>query len=305
VRLQSVLASQVIVVVDHNAELLARVRNAFTGVAVIDNRERPGLSDARNAGLKAATGEVVAFLDDDAVAAADWLETLLSRYSDENVVAVGGAVRAAWRAGRPPWFPAEFDWVVGCSYVGLPTTTTAIRNLIGCNMSFRRRPVLAAGGFQVGRVGELAVGCEDDETELCIRLRERRPYDQIIYEPQAVVHHSVPSERSTWSYFWTRCWSEGLSKALVAQQVGQRRALSSETFYALQTLPVGFLRGIRDCMLSGQVAGLLRAFAIATGLCTTVSGYLAGRLHLRSSRPASPTSALRPPSILPEDVPSP
>ena len=152
---QTQVPDEIVIVVDHNPALLRTVRHTFPGIAVIENRAPAGLSGARNAGLAAATGEIVAFIDDDAEASPDWLEQLHAGYGDASVIASGGSVEPVWDGERPPWFPAEFLWVVGCSYRGLPDRRSDVRNLIGCNMSFRRRALLAAGGFRTGMVRPL------------------------------------------------------------------------------------------------------------------------------------------------------
>src|SRR5262249_50781763 len=152
-----------------------------------------------------------------------------------EVVAVGGRVVPRWDAGRPAWFPEEFDWVVGCTYAGHPAEGP-IRNVIGANMSFRREVFAELGGFddRVGRLGALPSGCE--ETELCIRVRQRRPEAVIWYVPGALVEHRVRPERATRSYFRQRCIAEGGSKTRVAKLVGARDGLSSERSYATRTL---------------------------------------------------------------------
>ncbi len=163
-----------------------------------------------------------------------------------NVIGVGGAIEPVWLEGRPAWFPEEFDWVVGCTYHGMPQTQTGVRNLIGCNMSFRREVFGLVGGFRdgIGRVGTRPVGCE--ETEICIRINHRWPNRKLLYDPQARVNHRVPPNRATWHYFRTRCFSEGLSKSLVTQYVGSKDGLASERTYTFHTLPRGVLRGAAD-----------------------------------------------------------
>ena len=89
---QTVQPAEVIVVIDHNARLLAAARETFAGARVVENSQRRGLSGARNTGVELARGDVLAFLDDDARAAPDWLETLLGGYTDEGVIGVGGAI---------------------------------------------------------------------------------------------------------------------------------------------------------------------------------------------------------------------
>ena len=80
VRSQTTPALEVLVVIDHNEELLVRARNEFPDVTVIKNVNGRGASGARNTGVAQSKGEIVAFLDDDAVAYAGWLEALLPQF---------------------------------------------------------------------------------------------------------------------------------------------------------------------------------------------------------------------------------
>ena len=112
--------AQVLLVVDHNADLAARARREFSRVTVLESDGAPGLCGARNTGLRAATQPITAFLDDDAEARPGWLASLVEPYSRSDVVATGGSVQPWWPGLRPPWLPPAFDWVVGCSYLGLP-----------------------------------------------------------------------------------------------------------------------------------------------------------------------------------------
>src|SRR4051794_10636657 len=89
-------ALETIGVADHNPALLGRRRRELAAVAPVATRQPRGLSGARNCGVAAAQGDVVAFLDDDAVAAPDWLERLLGPYGDRRVMGVGGAIEPVW-----------------------------------------------------------------------------------------------------------------------------------------------------------------------------------------------------------------
>ena len=275
-------------VIDHNPTLYARARERFPAATVIENPYPPGSSQTWNAGITAATGEIVAFIDDDAVAAPDWLEQLLRHYVDPQVVGVGGQITPIWSNGRPRWFPEEFDWVVGCSYRGLPETVAPVRNLIGCNMSFRRQVLhdirLFLTDQGLGHVAGQPIGC--DETELCIRLRQQFPDAILLHNPQAVVYHTVPATRARRSYFRSRCYLEGKSKATVSRLVGVDAGLSAERRHTFKTLPRGFGRGIRDAVFKLDFYGLGRAGAILAGLSITTAGYLWGLLTVRRKNAA-------------------
>jgi GT2 family glycosyltransferase len=256
VRGQTMPPHEIILVIDHNPQLFARAREQLPDVTVIENRQLRGLSGARNSGIAIASGDVIAFMDEDATAAPDWLEWLTCYYDRSEVLGVGGTIEPVWLTGRPAWFPVEFDWVVGCTYRGLPETTSGVRNLIGCNMSLRREVFQQIGGFRsgIGRVGVRPIGCE--ETELCIRLNQHQPQGTLLYEPRARVYHRVPPIRSS---------------------AGD--GLSAERTYALQTLPRGAARGVWAAVRRGDVAGLARAGAIVSGLLVTTLGFVSGKVR--------------------------
>jgi GT2 family glycosyltransferase len=261
---------QVVLVIDYNGPLLERARRAFPDATVVANTGARGLSGARNTGLASADADIVAFLDDDARAEPTWLATLLAGYGP-GVLGVGGAaVPDLADQQRPGWLPEEFDWVIGCSYRGQPTQAAAVRNFIGANMSFRRDPLLAVGGFAegIGRVGQVPLGCE--ETELCIRLRQRYA-GSLMYEPTARVLHLVTPERLRFHYFSRRCWSEGRSKALVTDSVGSRDGLETERRYVTRALPLALADSAR-----GRAGDRRRLLVIPFGVAVTALGYAAG-----------------------------
>jgi glucosyl-dolichyl phosphate glucuronosyltransferase len=280
---QELRPAELIVVVDHNPTMLLKVRQELPEVIAVPNQQQRGLSGGKNTGSLRASGEIVAFLDDDAVAEPTWLARLLAPYTSPNVIAVGGRTESVWEAGRPSWFPSEFEWVVGGSYRGLPAGEAAVRNLHGGNMSIRRDVLVEIGGFRthIGRIGTRPVGCE--ETELCIRARQRWPGREFVYSPTAVIHHHVPPERASLRYYTSRCYAEGVSKAQVTRSVGRRDGLSTERAYALRTLPKGVVTNFSDFVSNRQPASLGRAVAIVLGLAATAGGFATGTFSRSSS----------------------
>ncbi|MCC5579717.1 glycosyltransferase family 2 protein [Microtetraspora sp. AC03309] len=285
VRRQSRPAYELIIVVDHNPDLHLRLKSEYTDAVVVENAHERGLSGGKNTGVETARGDVVAFLDDDAVADPGWLAAFEPDFADPAVAGVGGLTRPLWAVGgRPRWFPDEFDWTVGCTYRGMPVERAPIRNVMGGNAAFRREVVGEVGGFSTG-IGRNVqgrrsrpLGCE--ETEFCIRLSQRRPGSVLLFEPGAAIGHKVSAERARFAYFRSRCYAEGLSKAIVTSSVGAGDGLSSERDYTFRTLPLGVLRGLGDAV-RGDLAGLGRAAAIVIGLAWTTWGYLVGGLRLR------------------------
>ncbi|MFF0200218.1 glycosyltransferase family 2 protein [Streptomyces sp. NPDC005017] len=286
-------ADEVVLVIDHNQALLERAERELTGVRVVANQRRRGLSGGRNTGVSVSRADVVAFLDDDATAGPGWTDRLLTPYRDPRVVGVGGFVRPWWLTGRPVWFPPEFDWVVGCSYRGQPRSAARVRNFIGANMSFRRSELLAVGGFfdAFGRVGSRPVA-SCDETDLCLRIAARDPEAVLLYEPAAEIRHRVPKSRTSWAYFRNRCYVEGLSKALVARRCGSGPALANERVYVRSTISRALAR---DVTRIGRPGALRRIGALSGGVCATVTGYLVGSVRPLGSRrgAARPRTAAR------------
>ena len=288
---QTTAPVDVIVVVDHNPRLLAEAKEQFPAVTVVDNHHARGLAGARNAGIAAARGSIVAFVDDDARPEPDWLEHLSACFADPTAVGAGGALLPRWTKRMPEWLPTEFYWVFGCSYTGLPDHLSPVRNPIGANMAVRKRTLEEIGGFREAGAGgqprEIrsrgvvrAQGNVPDDTDLAIRVKQRWPEFIWLYEPEAKVHHTVTRERATLSYFLRRSFEEGAGKARLAAFVGSRDGLSSERRHLGVVLPRGIARGLRQ-LLDGDPNGGLRALAIVVGVASSGIGFL----HARLARP--------------------
>jgi glycosyltransferase involved in cell wall biosynthesis len=285
-RAQSSPPVEVIVSIDHNPALMDRAVTWWTGdegpvgVRVVANRFAGRLGSARNTAAESATGEILAFLDDDAEARPDWLEVLLAPYADGCAVAVGGAPLPRWERACPKWFPPEFHWVFGCAYLGLPTTLAPVRHLIGANMSVRRSALDAVGGFHSD---------DHDDMDMCHRVAAAYPDSLILLEPAAVVDHWVGRERTTWTYFWRRCFFVNRGKVGAFRSMGAAGNWTAELDFVRTRVPASARRAVRD-LASGDPWGLVRlaALLIGTGLAGagSISGQIsAARADRRSAGP--------------------
>ncbi len=295
VREQTVAALEIIVVIDNNPGLLARVQESIPSVIAEESSGGRGAGEARNRGVALAAGSIVAFLDDDALAAPNWIERALGAFAQERVIGVGGTIEPLFQTLRPRWLAEEFYWIFGCTYPGLPTEPGPVRNLIATNMFVRRERFLELGGFRAG-FGKTGARSGTEETDLCIRANQRWPECVWLYDPEVAVRHNVPSSRSRLSYFLSRCYDEGLAKASIVEFVGGQDGLAAERFYTARTLPRGFVRGLKAATLGGEPAGAVRSASILVGLAATSAGYLLGEVALRRDRlvprpaPAAPVS---------------
>jgi GT2 family glycosyltransferase len=267
----------VVITVDQNSELYAKIRGTWPHITAVLNANRRGASDTRNTGAELARTPFIAFLDDDVQIYPGWLLRLLEPFADPMVVGTGGRVVAGWEMGRPRWFPGEFDWVVGASYRGMPVEPSVIRNVWSENMAVRSEAFHAVGGFRsdFGKVGDRN---HPEDTDLCIRMAATSPTARWMYVPDAVVKHHVPTSRATWSYFLRRTYLEGSGKIAMARLLGSQERLQSERDYLRRTLPAGILAGLWAAVRHGDLYGLLKSVAIVAGVAAAGIGALSGML---------------------------
>lgn len=271
VHAQTVKVAQTVVVIDHNPELMAMAAREMPGVTVIANAGIRGASGARNTGAAASRGEILAFLDDDVVASPNWLDSLVGHFKNPAVVGVGGRLKPLWQTRRPRWFPPEFDWALGCSYLGMPESATPVRNVWTGNMAIRRTAFNAVDGFRKG-FGKVDARNRPEDTDLCLRAAEYDRGGIWIYEPGAIAGHQIPADRSTFRYFLRRCYYEGQGKAALVSFNGSADSISEERQYTRCILPYGIMRGVRETA-RGEASGMARSFSIVAGLSFAVAGF--------------------------------
>jgi hypothetical protein len=289
VRAQTVPALEIIVVVDHNPELLEEITREFSDIIAVPNIGGRGVSGARNSGVKASRGEVVAFLDDDSIARQDWLAILLRHIMTPGVVGVGCYSDGLWETPRPAWFPGEFSWTIGVSYSGLPKAPTAVRNVWTSAMLVKRSAFELVDGFRedFGKIGNKSL---PEDTDLCLRIAAVTENSVWMWDPEKVMQHRVPAGRATFGYLMSRCFLQGWGKAAMARMDGFGESTAVERHYASRTLPAGVRRGLADAV-RGDLSGLGRSGAIVAALSVALGGYAWYQLETPFRKKSDPASS--------------
>jgi GT2 family glycosyltransferase len=167
---------EVVVVNDGSSDGTRQIAEGYEYIRLI-NQDNKGLSEARNVGIRAATGEIVAFTDADCMADPDWLTHLVARFQSSEFAAVGG----------PNLTPPDDSFVASCVAVspGAPTHVLlddeVAEHIPGCNMAFRRDALEAIDGF------DPIFRAAGDDVDLCWRL-QNKGY-KIGFSAGAVVWH--------------------------------------------------------------------------------------------------------------------
>jgi GT2 family glycosyltransferase len=220
---QNYANKEILLVLDHNEELYRRYNEnlyKYKDVKMLIN-DSSGLSNARNIGIKNSTGDVIVFIDDDAYVGKNYLENLVNNYRDNDIIGVGGKVLPQ---GKSP-APEEIYWIEGFTYKGYPDKRCIVRNMLGCNMSFRKYVFdISIFNPNLGKVRGNFITAE--ETEFCIRISSKFPDKKIIYDPDLIVYHKVYKSRQKLDYIlkahimkaWLRHIFQNFTKMIVCQQ---------------------------------------------------------------------------------------
>jgi glycosyltransferase involved in cell wall biosynthesis len=265
---------ELVVIVDGTPEVYDRVVEDYDNhedVIISCNDENVGLLQSRNRGAELATGDVVAFIDDDAIADEEWIERLVRAYENEDAIAAGGKMVPEWIAGKPAYLPEEFYWLVGVTHRGFADGPGEVRNTFGSNISFRAGVFRELSGFDVdigGRRGDKNL--QGGETELCARMCEE--YEQgVWYDPKAEVTHKVFEYRTEFRWLVDRAFWQGYSKrameSFVDDESGEEGAflvtLAGESMPARAT----------DLLRNPSVSALLQFLSLFQFTATVALGY--------------------------------
>lgn len=203
-----------VIVVDNNSkDHTPAVVNQWSKISKRPIRYRfeghQGLSYARNTGIREASGQLLAFTDDDVLASPYWVQSIWNCFRETGALVVAGKIERLWHCERPEWFRDEISGPLICQDLGNTRKKwdSEGRHMVGANMTFHRRVFERFGPFRVelGRRGELLIGGEDRE----MFQRLFKAGCPIYYEPKAIVSHKVERERLSQAFLRRWFWDVG------------------------------------------------------------------------------------------------
>ena len=247
---------------DKNAQLLRTWAERHAPLLRYHPEPEPGLNLARNAGIRAATGEVLAFLDDDAVAPRHWLRELLQCLADHpKTWAVGGRIVSQFTSAPPAWLDDSLAIYLSDFDRGEHSRPLHFDDYPrGANMAFRREAFEECGGFasNLDRKGDLLLSYGD--IEMCYRVEQAG--HEVRYAPKADVQHLIRGDRLSFDWFARRAYWQGRSQALFERMHFGR-------WHLLRKWPYRLLRSVisddryRRAMHRGLTTGTLRSILAA------------------------------------------
>jgi glucosyl-dolichyl phosphate glucuronosyltransferase len=265
------------------AAALARIVAAHPGVRLLV-MDRPGVSLARNAGAAVTCAPYVAFIDDDAIPAPDWIACIIAalREASPPPAVIGGRILPRWEAPLPNWWPPSLRGVLSIiEHEGRGAYRTAALpsklEPYAANMVVHVATLLAAGGFRgaVGRYGGVLLS--DEEVQLAWALQDAG--HKVIYDSRIVVHHQIQLSRLNPSWLLSRLYWQGASTVVTRRLLGASRSVWPE---AVRRLAVVMLFAPAALVPRRSVALLPLRWRLAYAL-----GFLRAALGWRAAAAAS------------------
>jgi glucosyl-dolichyl phosphate glucuronosyltransferase len=202
----------------HRERLASIVRNDPS--IVLRRLEQPGLSLARNEGARLATGAWIAYLDDDAVPASDWLARAheIVRSVSPQTAVVGGRIVPRWPGAVPTHVGKRWLMFLSCIEELAQPASGKRPQCYGANLLCRRKTIADVGGFaeDLGRTGSSLLSGEETLFLGAVEARGER----VAYDGRLVVEHKIGPERLTSAWIRERAYWGGVTEVVMAEKLG-------------------------------------------------------------------------------------
>ncbi|MBN9615838.1 MAG: hypothetical protein BGO25_00415 [Acidobacteriales bacterium 59-55] len=265
-----------VLIVDNNSkddteQVVRQIQSETTRSLVYVKETSQGLSHARNAGIRAGSGDLIGFIDDDEEIDENWYNVVAREFNDLAIQFIGGPYLPNWTAPAPTWLPPGYYAAIG---IVDPKPRSAFGgtfqgNLMGGNAVVRRSAFDQVGLYspKLGRSGKGLLSEED--AEFYRRLRGANLHG--MHVPDLIIYHHIPASRLTRKYYRSWCYWRGVSQGLldrelkepVAYAFGVPRYRIGRALRGLASLPLHLLsrngagRAFADELASWDLAGFI------------------------------------------------
>jgi glycosyltransferase involved in cell wall biosynthesis len=280
---------ETLVVAERAPELASSIRSyvkekGYSNIRVLYNEGDWGSYSARNLGIEQAQGDVLAFIDDDAILFPDWAEETARNYAeDDSIIGLTGPILPLWEHESMSWFPRELYWIFSCTYWDW-SEKREVRNGYGTNISFLWEAFDACGLFknrlEVGEWGKSdwqRPGAK--ETEFSVRVTQKTG-KRIVYNPKIKVRHKVYRYRLSTGFIIKRAYWEGYAKAWLKKwnrSSNNSKVLATE-YQLLRRIFLKLVPGSLALLFKQPIVALRRLWITALALYCVFVGYLVYRL---------------------------
>jgi glycosyltransferase involved in cell wall biosynthesis len=206
-----------VVIVDnnspHNIHQIVENFKYEKKISIIYVKEsKQGKCYAMNTGVQTATGEIIAFTDDDNLVSPDWIATIWSEFCDDGLVCVGGKILPIWAKDPPQWLNNKLYNCI--TLLDLSPTKTQLYEplLYGCNMAIKKDILLKYGLFNVNKGPVPGKTWGGEEVEMISAILNGG--GTVVYCPDMLVYHYIPESRMEKSYFRKWKFNSGEFSAL-------------------------------------------------------------------------------------------
>lgn len=217
-----------------NQKHLQGFQSTYPGQVLYVREEKIGLSNARNSGIASSRGDIILFIDDDAIAPSFWLKNILRAFKDNSdVYALGSKVISRFTSPPPEWLDERLgiyisnfdhgDKIIELHYNEYPR---------GTNMAFLNKTFKECGLFLdcFGRKGNSMMSYE--EIELCYRVEKAG--HKILYIPDAEIYHLIRGNRINIKWYYNRFYWQGRSEGLFELIHYGRKYVFKKSFFHLK-----------------------------------------------------------------------
>ena len=276
------------------AELIVLARS-YAGARLI-RVDEPGVSAARNAGAEAAGTEYIAYIDDDAIPAETWVESILHALTltGDPPAVLGGRILPEWEAPLPAWWPPGLRGVLSIiEHEGQGEYRTGALpprlEPYAANMTVHVPSLLNSGGFGcgIGRIGGTLLS--DEEVQLAWRLQDAGL--SVRYDSRIVVFHQIQARRLNPDWLLSRLYWQGASTVLTRRLLRYRAAIWRELprrcLVAAVCAPAALLPRRSTWLL-----GARWRWAYAAGFIRAAFGWRATQAARRIARTAPPAPTI-------------